>query len=314
MVTTLFAGNFLRMEGFQARTPEAGDGRLGVPDRHPGLSDLGYLRRRNQIAALAVGHRVGALCPPVDYTPAEQRTWRSVYKVLRTAQTAHACRVALDAREGAPIPADSIPQHAEVSARLRRLTGFDFTLAGGVVENRRFLASMAEGFFHAVQFVRHPAVPFFTPEPDVIHDVLGHGIHLSAPAFADLYRLVGRAAARIDNPDVLQMISDVYWFTLEHGVLTEGGRPKAYGAALLSSWGEISRLDQASIQPLTIPAMLATPYHITSYQPILFTARSLDEVTETVATFLEQLDEDSAPRYGRSPTVGGPAGSEPFPA
>ncbi|MYW45764.1 phenylalanine 4-monooxygenase [Streptomyces sp. SID161] len=284
------------MTGIQVRTPVSADGRLGPAAEHPGLSDPDYLSRRRGIAALARGHRVGDPYPSVDYLASEERTWRTVHRALWKAQDAHACRAALDAREHAPVPADHIPQHAEVGARLRRLTGFEFTLAGGVVANKRFLGSMADGHFHAVQFVRHPAVPLFTPEPDVIHDVFGHGIHLAAPAFADIYRLIGRAAMRVEREDVLQMISDVYWFTLEYGVLEEGGTPKAYGAALLSSYGEIGRLPAARVRPLDIDAVLATPYDIRGYQPVLFSARTLDEVTDTVAGFLDGLDDDSEPR------------------
>ncbi|WP_251091744.1 phenylalanine 4-monooxygenase [Streptomyces sp. Caat 7-52] len=284
------------MSGIQVRTPVTADGRLGTAAEHPGLSDPDYLSRRRAIGAVARGHRVGDPYPPVDYSAREETTWRTVHRALWTAQGEHACRAALDAREHAPVPADHIPQHAEVGAHLRHLTGFRFTLAGGVVENKRFLGSMADGWFHAVQFVRHPAVPLFTPEPDVIHDVFGHGIHLASPAFADVYRLIGRAAMGVEREDVLQMISDVYWFTLEYGVIDECGTPKAYGAALLSSYGEISRLGAARIRPLDIDAMLTTTYDIRGYQPVLFSARSLDEVTDTLAGFLEGLDDDSEPR------------------
>ncbi|MFF4377996.1 phenylalanine 4-monooxygenase [Kitasatospora sp. NPDC001547] len=290
------------MDDIQARTPVAPDGRLGTAAEHPGFSDPRYLRRRAAVAALARGLRVGDPSPTVVYSDSEERTWRAVHRALWTAQGEHACRAALKAREQAPIPADHIPQHAEVGARLRQLTGFDFTAAGGVVENKRFLGSMAEGYFHAVQFVRHPAMPLFTPEPDVLHDVFGHGIHLASPDFAEVYRLIGEAARRIDDEDVLQMISDVYWFTLEYGVLHEDGTPKAYGAALLSSYGEIRRLTRARVRPLDITAVLATDYDITGYQPVLFSARALSEVADTLGGFLEQLDDDSAPRYGRAAT------------
>ncbi|MBD0674871.1 phenylalanine 4-monooxygenase [Streptomyces sp. CBMA156] len=284
-----------------ARTPVAPDGRLGKAAEHPGFSDPAYLRRREEVAALARGLRVGAPSPVVAYSESEERTWRTVRRALWTAQGEHACRAALEARGQVSIPADHIPQHAEVGSQLRRLTGFVLTAAPGVVENKRFLGSMAEGYFHAVQFVRHPALPLFTPEPDVLHDVLGHGIHLVSPAFADIYRLIGRAAGRIDRADVLQMISDVYWFTLEYGVLDEGGTPKAYGAALLSSYGEIRRLGQARVRPLDIGAMLGTAYDITGYQPVLFAARCLHEVADTLGGFLERLDDDSAARFGRHP-------------
>nr|WSX53907.1 phenylalanine 4-monooxygenase [Streptomyces sp. NBC_00974] len=292
------------MTDTQLRTPIAADGRLGAAREHPGFADPAYLRRRQAIAALARGHRVGDPSPSVAYSRAEHRTWRRVHGAVWSAQDEHACRAALEAREQAPIPADRIPQHSEVGARLRALTGFDFTLAGGVVANKRFLGSMASGYFHAVQFVRHPAVPLYTPEPDVVHDVLGHGIHLAHRQFADLYLLIGQAALRIENPDVLQMISDAYWFTLEYGVLEEHGRPKAYGAALLSSYGEMRQLHHCRIRPLDIDVVLATGYTISGYQPVLFSASSLEEVTDILTAFLDGLDDDSAfPGRTHSPEV-----------
>lgn len=290
------------MSGIQVRTPIAADGRLGAAVEHPGLSDPEYRLRRRTIAALARGRPVGDPSPTISYSKSEQRTWRTVHRALWKAQGEHACRAVLDARDQAPIPADHIPQHAEVGSQLRRLTGFDFTVASGVVANKRFLGSMVEGYFHAVQFVRHPTVPLYTPEPDIIHDVFGHGIHLASPAFAEIYRLIGKAAKRVEREDVLQMISDVYWFTLEYGVLEEDGRPKAYGAALLSSYGEIRQLNASCLRRLDIDAMLTTPYDIHGYQPVLFSARTLNEVTDTLVGFLEKLDDDCAPRAGKPAT------------
>lgn len=278
------------------RTPIAADGTLGAAAEHPGRSDPLYLARRRTVGELARGHQVGDPSSVVEYTESEHATWRKVHRALDGAHRAYACRAVLDAREEVRVPADHIPQHAEVGARLRRLTGFDLTLAGGVVENKRFLGSMARGYFHAVQFVRHPAVPLYSPEPDIIHDVFGHGIHLAAPEFAAIYRLIGQAAVRVETSEALQIISDLYWFTLEYGVLKEGGTPKAYGAALLSSYGELGRIDRSRIRDLNALDMLATPYEISGYQPVLFGARSLTHVADTLATFLDAFDDDSASR------------------
>ncbi|MGK5551623.1 phenylalanine 4-monooxygenase [Actinomadura kijaniata] len=252
------------------------------------MSDPRYLRRRRAFAALARGHRVGQPSPTVRYTEEEHATWRTVHRALTRAHRRHACREVLEARERAPVPADRIPQHEEVGAELRRLTGFGFTLAGGVVPTRRFLGSMARGHFHAVQFVRHPAVPLYTPEPDVIHDVFGHGIHLSHPAIAELYRMIGRAAVRADSPETLDAISHVYWFTLECGLLAENGVPKAFGAALLSSYGEIGWPGR-QVRDLDVPTMARTDYDISGYQPFLFCARSLTHLTDALADYLETL-------------------------
>jgi phenylalanine-4-hydroxylase len=136
----------------------------------------------------------------------------------------------------------------------------------------------------------------YTPEPDLIHDVFGHGIHLASPVFAEIYRLIGDTAARLRSGHALQIVSDLYWFTLEYGVVDDGGTTKAYGAALLSSYGELGWFRSSQIRDLDVHAMLATPYDITGYQPVLFRARGLRHVTDTLGDFLATLDDDTALR------------------
>jgi phenylalanine-4-hydroxylase len=190
-----------------------------------------------------------------------------------------------------------------VGTRLRELTGFDFTLAGGIVANKRFLGSMARGYFHAVQYVRHPAMPMYTPEPDIIHDVFGHRTHLTSRRFADLYRLFGTAATRVDSDDALDLISRVYWFSLEYGVVADGerGDVRAYGAALLSSYGELIRLPQAEIRAWDIAEMARVPYQVAGYQPFLFAARSLGHLESVLHGSLDDFDEETGAAMGLPP-------------
>ncbi|ONI81285.1 phenylalanine 4-monooxygenase [Actinosynnema sp. ALI-1.44] len=278
------------------RAPVAPDGHLGAARQHPGFRDVVYARRRDAVVALAVGHQVGAPSPLVHYTESEHATWRRVHAALHNVHEETVCREVLHARDAAPIPADHVPQHAEVGDRLHELTGFRFTLAGGLVPNKRFLGSMARGYFHAVQYVRHPAVPLYTPEPDVLHDVFGHGTHLSCPWFAGLYRMFGRAAARVDSEDALDLLSRVYWFSLEYGVTIQDDEVKAYGAALLSSWGELRHLRHAEIRPWDIHAIAAQAYQAAGYQPVLYAVRSLDHLSDALHEVLDEFDETTRDR------------------
>ncbi|MFI6583029.1 phenylalanine 4-monooxygenase [Embleya sp. NPDC050493] len=276
---------------------DAGGVTVGRAEAHPGFADPDYVRRRNLIADRARGHRVGEPSPRVRYTEAEHATWRRVHGALWRTQDGRVCPELLRARAVAPIPADGVPQHEEVSDGLQALTGFRFTLAGGIVPNKRFLGAMAEGYFHAVQYVRHPAMPLYTPEPDVLHDVFGHGIHLADPFFADLYRTVGRAASRVDSADALDLISRVYWFTLEYGVVLERRRqPEAYGAALLSSYGELARFTRADLRPFDLTEMARMPYQVAGYQPVLFTVESPTHLADLLHAFLDDFDENTRHR------------------
>ncbi|CCH30170.1 phenylalanine 4-monooxygenase [Actinosynnema sp. NPDC047251] len=282
----------------QGLAPVGPDGRLGDAEQHPGFRDAHYVRRRDALVALADGHRVGEPSPSVRYTEQEHETWRCVHAALSEVHRDTVCREVLEARKVAPIPADHVPQHAEVGDRLHELTGFRFTLAGGLVPNKRFLGSMARGYFHAVQYVRHPAVPLYTPEPDVLHDVFGHGTHLSSPRFAALYRMFGRAAAQVDTDDALDLLSRIYWFSLEYGVTTERDEIKAYGAALLSSWGELRQLSRAEIRPWDLTAIASQSYRAAGYQPALYAVRSLDHLEEALHGFLDNFNENTRTHLG----------------
>jgi phenylalanine-4-hydroxylase len=92
------------------------------------------------------------------------------------------------------------------------------------------------------------------------------------------------------SEDVLKQIERVYWYTLEFGVAKEGDHLKAYGAGLLSSFGELERFQShAKLVPLNIEAMIARPYDPTVYQEVLFVAPSFQDAVRTVTRWLDSV-------------------------
>ena len=142
-----------------------------------------------------------------------------------------------------------------MTAGLQPLTGFEYHCAPGLVPLREFYGALADRVFHSTQYVRHPSEPLYTPEPDIIHEVIGHGNMLASPRFAEVKRLAGEAARRVETDEALQIIADVFWFTLEFGVIREGGELKAYGAGILSSYGEIEEFRHTEIRPIDLAEM-----------------------------------------------------------
>ncbi|MGK5733640.1 phenylalanine 4-monooxygenase, partial [Streptomyces sp. URMC 124] len=82
------------------------------------------------------------------------------------------------------------------------------------------------------------------------------------------------------------------------------GGVKAYGAALLSSYGELERLGSCEVRELDVRDMVATPYRVSGYQPVLFGARCMNHLADTLAGFLEDFDDDSTARLGLRPVPG----------
>ena len=129
-----------------------------------------------------------------------------------------------------------------------------------------------------------------------MHEVIGHGNLLADPRIAEVKRLAGEAARRCTTPEALQYVADVFWFTIEFGVMWEEGELRCYGAGLLSSFGEIDEFRGAEIRPVDFHAMATLEYDITHYQPILFAVDGMGELSDRVGGFFATFDDDTPER------------------
>jgi phenylalanine-4-hydroxylase len=290
-------------------TADDGSVTVHLDDDHPGVADPAYRRRRNQIASAALEWESGpatAPVPRIDYTQAEQGVWRTVRAELAPKHERLACADYREAMQRLALPTDHIPQLDEVSASLAPLTGFRYVPAAGLVGFEDFYGSLADGVFHSTQYVRHHAQPLYTPEPDLIHEVIGHGGMLASPRLAELNRLAGQAARRLETKAGRDFFSSVFWFSVEFGVVYESDRAttgpttelRAYGAGLLSSFGEIDEFRSAEIRPLEILEMGTHEYDITVYQPTLYAADGIEHLLHVVGGFFAECDDDTPARLG----------------
>ena len=222
--------------------------------------------------------------------------WRIVSRELPVKHRRYACREFLDSAEALALPSDHIPQLGEVSEALRPLTGFSYQPVAGLAPLREFYGAFAERMFFSTQYIRHHSVPLYTPEPDIVHEVIGHANQLASPQFAQICEQVGKAVGRTESADALRFLSKVFWFTLEFGVVFEDGSPRAYGAGILSSYGELDVFQDADIRPFDFAEMGTADYDITHYQPVLYGAPSFDQLVEDLMSFYSSYDDEVADR------------------
>ena len=231
--------------------------------------------------------------PTIAYTEEEQDVWRTVCRELAPKHERYAVTEYRDALARVALPTDHVPGLDEVTARVRPMTGWRYVPAAGLVPLDVFYGSLAERAFHSTQYIRHLAVPLYTPEPDIIHEVIGHGHLLATPTFGELHRLAGVAARRLRDIESLRFLSRVFWFSLEFGVLVEDGEVRAYGAGILSSYGEIDEFRGMEHRPLDLIEMGTAEYDITAYQPVLYRADSVDELVDVVGGFFITCTDES---------------------
>jgi phenylalanine-4-hydroxylase len=283
-------------------TGDDGEVTVHLAHDHPGANDPVYRRRRGEIAAAALAWEPGEPSPGIEYSDAEQNVWRTVCREIAPKHERHAVNEYREALTRVNLPTDRVPGLDEVSARIEPISGWRYVPAAGLVPLREFYGALEQRVFHSTQYVRHHGMPLYTPEPDLVHEVIGHGNMLASPRFAELNRLAGQAARRLETKDGRDFFAKVFWFTVEFGVLREHGELRAYGAGLLSSYGEIEEFRSAEIREVDVAAMGVQDYDITHYQPILFAADGVEHLMEVVGGFFAACDDDSPARLAAVPT------------
>ncbi|KAF8065886.1 DGAT1C [Scenedesmus sp. PABB004] len=212
-----------------------------LAEDHPGFHDADYKRRRVAIADIARRHEVGEPIPRVEYSREETAVWGTALGSLRRLFPAHACAAFNAALPRFGFREDEVPQLQDVSDVLADATGWRVRPVAGLMSSREFLAGLAFKYFHSTQYVRHSSMPAYTPEPDVVHELIGHVPMLAVPAFAGMVQAIGEASLGADEATI-RHLTKVYWYTVEFGVVREGAGVKAFGAGVLSSFGELEHM------------------------------------------------------------------------
>jgi len=265
---------------------------IGLSSDHPGVSDPTYLARRETIAKASQNHTRGAHPTNVRYSDEEHAVWRTVLAALRDLHNTYAIDEYQAGAAALQLPSDHIPQLADVSDRLHDLTGWRIEAVPGLVPTREFYGALAERTFLSTQYVRHPSVPFYTPEPDVIHELIGHVNGLASPRLAALHEAAGKASLRATSDIALQRFSKVFWYSLEFGLVLQHGELRTYGAGLLSSYGEIQAFRGSTVHRFDIEEMSTREYDITEFQEVLFAGASFDEVEAALLDYFAAVHEN----------------------
>jgi phenylalanine-4-hydroxylase len=251
---------------------------LELEPGHPGLGDEGYIQRRKELFTLCRKHRLENLGPPlIDYNAEETRIWREVSPKLDELHFRYACRIYLNAKRELAITRDEIPQLRHLSDRVRRETNMHLVPAEGALPYRTFYEYIAQRGFPVTQFIRHGSHPEFTPEPDMIHDCLGHVPPLMNQDYAELLTLIGKAAATTRTGEQLLALKRFSWFSIEFGLIEEAGTTKVFGAGILSSTGEIPysiNSPEVKREPFVTDVVINTDYDPSRMQDHLFVAPS----------------------------------------
>ncbi len=228
------------------------------------------------------------------YTKEDFQVWKLLYERQIVNLPEAASEAYLEGLQKINFTADRIPDFKETNRVLQSLTGWRLAVVPGLIDDDIFFKLMADRQFPATTWLRKMSELDYLEEPDMFHDVFGHVPMLTNQHFVNFLQELSKIALRyIDNAWAIQLISRIYWFTVEFGLIRENGGVSIYGAGILSSAGETKFClsKEATHIDYEVDKIMGTPYRKDVFQERYFLINSYEQLfhsTDQIERYLER--------------------------
>lgn len=233
-----------------------------------------YVRQGNVAADYSCPQNYAA------YTAQDHDTYKRLYQ----RQTALLSGLACDAFiEALPLmgESDEIPRFDQVNEKLHKATGWLIVAVPGLIPEFAFFSLLANQKFPVTDWIRTPAEFAYVVEPDLFHDLFGHVPLLFNPIFAKHLQAYGAGGIKAHRLGACELLSRLYWHTIEFGLIRQPNGLRAYGAGILSSSGELGHAIASTSTKrvdLNLLRAMQTSYKIDQYQSIYFVIDSFQQL------------------------------------
>ena len=214
------------------------------------------------------------------YTAEEHAVWGLLYARRMATLRDTASRVFLEGASTIGLDSKQVPDLARVNARLRPRTGWCAIPVAGFLPAAQFFECLAARRFPTTVTVRSRQSIDYVPEPDIFHDVFGHVPLHANPVFAAVLQRLGKLGVAARDDEALLRITRLFWFTVEFGLVREGGRTRIYGSGLISSHEDAAKAlgPDCDRRPFVLDHVLAQSFEIDDLQPVLFVLDSFEQL------------------------------------
>ena len=231
-----------------------------------------------------------------NYTPDDQAVWETLFRRQMARLPGRASQAYMNGIVATGFPNARIPDfERDLNPRLLPITGWRVVAVPGLIGNREFFELMADRQFPATTWVRSREQLDYLPEPDMFHDTFGHVPVLTNQHFCNFLAALSRIALNhVDNPEAIDMISRLYWYTVEFGLIQEADGLRIYGGGILSSPGETIYARESNVPkriPYDVATLLQTPYIIDHFQERYFVIDSYEQLFHSVSDIEAKLEE-----------------------
>lgn len=232
-----------------------------------------------------------------NYTEEDFEVWKILFDRQMGQYPTHASAAFLEGLDIAKFKDGRIPNFKETNQILLETTGWQLAVVPGIVPDYTFFELMANRRFPATTWLRKMKELDYLEEPDMFHDVFAHVPLLTNQHFVDFLEELSKIGLTyVGNDYAIQLLSRVYWFTVEFGLIQEEAGLRIYGAGILSSAGEtkFSLSDEPPKHTFSIEHMLDTPYEKDKFQTEYFIIESYEQLYNSIPEIKRLLEEKLA--------------------
>jgi len=218
------------------------------------------------------------------YSESQHAVWETLYARRMPALRQTASRVFLEGAQAIGLDAICIPVLATLNRRLVSRTGWSAVPVEGFLPAGEFFQCLSRRMFPTTVTIRPADRLDYVPEPDIFHDVFGHVPLHADPVFADFLQRFGELAAAAATPEATERMARLFWFTVEFGLIREGGEVKVYGSGLISSHADALNAlgPTCERRPFVLEQVLDQGFRIDELQPVLFVVEDFGQLFEAV--------------------------------
>ena len=230
------------------------------------------------------------------YSADDHEVWKTLYSRQMVELKENATKDFFKGLKLCGFESNKIPQIKTVNQNLIAATGWRTYVVPGLIADKPFFQYLANRRFPVTTWIRKKNELEYLEEPDMFHDVFAHVPLLSIQSFVDFVQGLAKIALKhIENPHAVEMISRLYWFTVEFGLIKEEGQIKIYGAGILSSIGESDFAVQdkdVPRHPYDVRHIVQTPFYKHDFQKQYFVIDSYDQLYESLAQIENIINEE----------------------
>ncbi|MBD0402171.1 phenylalanine 4-monooxygenase [Flammeovirga sp. EKP202] len=224
------------------------------------------------------------------YTDEDHQVWQTLYKRQMKILPSLAENDFLEGIKAIGFEEDKIPSFQNLDEKLLSITGWSIAPVTGLIPNKEFFELLKAKKFPSSTWFRKLSELDYLEEPDMFHDIYGHVPLLTNAFFCQyLEKMSVIALDYIDNEHVIELISRLYWYTVEFGLIQKEEGLRIYGAGILSSKGESEYSlfsDIPKRHKFNVLEIIQTPYIKDKFQEQYWVISSYKELYDS----LDELD------------------------